>query len=220
MGTRGSVGFIYKGEVKLSYNHNDSYPDGLGADLLDLIVKINKENGWQQFKDNAEKLKHIEGEVTDSELIEKYKKYSNLNVSEQKLSDPYCLFREIQGAEWLDEMYKGDLEHYILDNRFIKESLFCEYAYVVDLDSMKFEFYNGFQHKPQVGNRFGQELVEEYYPCRLMGVFNLFDIKSEDAASELVEKMLKIIEDEKDDPSVSAHFRIPKIKELMRKEGI
>lgn len=217
MGTRGSVGFIYKNEVKLAYNHFDSYPDGLGADVVDFIVKVNNEDGWEKFILNGEKLKNIEGRVTDKNLIERYKKYSNLGVSSKELSDPYCLFREIQGADWLHEMYSGELEHYMLNNKFIKESLFCEYAYIINLDTMKFEFYDGFQQKPQIGNRFGEELCEGYYPCRLVGVFNLTDINSKDKASDLVEKMQKILDDSVDDPSVLSYFRKPKLDVINEK---
>ena len=219
MGTRGSVGFIYKNEVKLAYNGYDSYPDGLGADILDLIVKINIEDGWDKFISNGEKLKNIEGEVTDNELIERYKKYSNLDVSSKKLSDSYCLFREIQGVDWLEEMYRGDLEHYPLNNKFIKESLFCEYAYIINLDTMKFEFYDGFQQKKQIGNRFGEELCEGYYPCRLVGVFNLTDINSKDKSDDLVERMQKILDDGDgvDDPSVLSYFRKPKLDVINEK---
>lgn len=30
MGTRGALGFIKAGEHKVTYNHYDSYPEGLG----------------------------------------------------------------------------------------------------------------------------------------------------------------------------------------------
>ena len=38
MGTRGTCGFMYKGEPKLGYNHFDSYPDGLGVQMIDMII--------------------------------------------------------------------------------------------------------------------------------------------------------------------------------------
>lgn len=34
MGTRGFVGFVIDGQEKIGYNHFDSYPDGLGVDVL------------------------------------------------------------------------------------------------------------------------------------------------------------------------------------------
>jgi hypothetical protein len=34
MGTRGTVGFYTQGQPKLTYNHYDSYPDGVGVDVF------------------------------------------------------------------------------------------------------------------------------------------------------------------------------------------
>ena len=101
MGTRGSLGFICEDKEYLNYNHFDSYPDGLGEEVLDFIVDINKENGWEQFKKNGKNVIKLEGDrVTDTEIQEKYRKYSNLGVSEKTLEDPYCLFRDIKGT-WM-----------------------------------------------------------------------------------------------------------------------
>ena len=35
MGTRGIVGFVSGGQEKLTYNHSDSYPSGLGVAVLE-----------------------------------------------------------------------------------------------------------------------------------------------------------------------------------------
>ena len=218
MGTRGSAGIIYQEKEKLGYNQFDSYPDGLGRRMLEIIAKINNENGWEKFKNNFAQLKNIDGsnEITDLEIIEKYSKYANLNVSEQKLSDPYCLFRKIQGYGWIDEVYKGYLQDYPFDNEFIYNSLSCEYAYIINLDTMKLEFYTGFQKVSQNGNRFGEEKRDNYYPCRLVGVFNLLEIFD----TELVEKMNNIIETGKDDSSVNTYFRKPKLDMINEKSLI
>jgi hypothetical protein len=212
MGTRGSFGVIYQEKEKLSYNHFDSYPSGLGAGVLDIIIKINNENGWDKLKENMSKLKEIKEKlITDEKILERYKKYSDISVSEQKLEDPYCLFRKIQGEDWIKEVYNGELEHYIFNNNFIKDSLFCEYAYIINLDTMMLEFYNGFQKVEQKYNRFGEEANEDgYYPCRLVGIFNLLDIND----SELVNKMNQIIESEKDDPSVISYIRKNKLENI------
>ena len=219
MGTRGSVGVIYQEEVKLGYNQFDSYPDGLGLETLELVSKINKEDGWDTLKKNISNLKNIkEKEIKDENIIEKYKIYSNLGVSEQKLSDPYCLFREIQGAGWIEEVYNGNLEHYPCDNNFIKDSLFCEYAYIINLDTMKLEFYDGFQKKSQKDNIFGDDPNEDgYYPCRLMGVFDLLNIIDSDHISKIVEKMNNIAKTGIDHSSVSAYFRKPKLDKINSK---
>jgi hypothetical protein len=215
MGTRGSIGYIYKDKEYLAYNHFDSYPEGLGSDILELITELNQENGWNEFKENADKFQNIEEDkITDQNLIEKYKHYANLSVSNQNYSDPYCLFREIQGSTWIYEIYKGNLTHYTLDNNFIKDSLFCEYAYIINLDTNKLEFYNGFQKKPQKYNRFGENCNEEgYFPCRLIAIFNLHNI-NKDNISEIIEKMERICKLEIDDTSIVNYIRKSKLEEI------
>lgn len=43
MGTGGLIGFIIKGKARGTYNHFDSYPRGLGKDVLDFILFLNEE---------------------------------------------------------------------------------------------------------------------------------------------------------------------------------
>lgn len=38
MGTRGKIGFVQKGVRKGVYNHFDSYPSGLGDDIIKFIL--------------------------------------------------------------------------------------------------------------------------------------------------------------------------------------
>jgi len=210
MGTRGTSGLIINNKEKLSYNVFDSYPSGLGRDVVNLIVFINNENGWEKFRKNAKKLKELKN-IT-SEIIEKYKKYADLNVSNKSYTDPYCLFRKIQGSDWLKEVYEDNLEHFNINNTFIKDSLFCEYGYIINLDTMKLEFYDGYQQKKQENNRFGVEPnADGYYPSRLVGVFDLENIQDVDF---MVDKMEKIVDSEKDDSSVNKYFRKDKLKEI------
>jgi hypothetical protein len=212
MGTRGSLGFIVEDKEYLAYNHFDSYPDGLGEEVLQFIEKINKEDGWVKFRENAKNVIQLEGDrVTDTEIQEKYKKYADLGVSDKTLEDPYCLFRDIQDS-WMEEIYKGELQHFFFNNDFIHDSLFCEYAYIINLDTMKLEFYDGFQKKSQKGNRFGETPNEDdYYPCRLIAVFDLEKIIDSDDVDEIVKKMNNICESKKDDPSVITYFRKSKL---------
>lgn len=221
MGTRGSLGFIVEDKEYLAYNHFDSYPDGLGQDVLGFITKVNIEGGWTKFRENAKKVVQLEGDrVTDPEIMERYKKYADLSVSERTLEDPYCLFRNIQDS-WMEEIYKGDLQHFFFNNRFIYDSLFCEYAYIINLDTMKLEFYDGFQKKSQIGNRFGEKPNKDsYYPCRLVGVFNLENINDSSDIQQIVEKMNSICESKVDDPSVINYFRKPKLEVINEKASL
>ena len=169
MGTRGSIGVIYKKEYKGTYNHFDSYPSGLGIEVVDFCNMVTKENGWDTFKENFSKIEFINDKKPPTpEQIEMYKEYADLNVSNQSYEDWYCLLRNVQGAESFQEIYKGKLFHLSDGSNFIKNSLFCEYAYIINLDDMKIEFYQGFQKESQKGNRFGETPDDEYYPCKLV----------------------------------------------------
>lgn len=61
------------------------------------------------------------------------------------------------------------------NNDFIKDSLFCEYAYIINLDTKKLEYYKGYQDQPDKENRFGIEKQKDYdfYPCKKIKEFTL-----------------------------------------------
>lgn len=178
MSTSGSVGIIAKGKYTGFYNHCDSYPGGMGENVVSFIKTINKtKTGWARLKRNIAKLEEIKkGQKPTPEQIEAYKEYADLSVSNQSYEDWYCLLRNIQGLPTLIEIMKGKLKHGFLYNDFIKDSVFCEYAYVINLDDNTIEFYKGFQTEPQEGNRFGvvpRKEGDEYYPCKMVGKCSL-----------------------------------------------
>lgn len=43
MGTRGLIGFIFKGQRRACYNHFDSYHEGLGVDVILFILSLTPE---------------------------------------------------------------------------------------------------------------------------------------------------------------------------------
>lgn len=64
-------------------------------------------------------------------------------------------------------------------NDFLKESLWCEYAYIVNLDNNTFEFYEGFNTNPNAKGRYAHYCVDEgkkYYGVKLKRVIPLNDI--------------------------------------------
>ena len=172
MGTRSSTGLIIKGEYKASYNQLNGYPGGVGQEMVDVCKSI---IDWDKFKKHAEKLQPItNGTPPTPEQIKMYESITDLGVSGQSTSDWYCLLRKAQGGELFRLIYEGNVKHILDSSDFIKDSLFCEYAYIINLDSMEFEVYKGFQKEPQPGNKFG-ELPDNlgYYPCKLIKTFPL-----------------------------------------------
>lgn len=70
--------------------------------------------------------------------------------------------------------------HFVENNDFIKESLFCEYGYIINLDSNLLEFWIGHQDKPSYGNRYGTcntplgyAGAMPYWPCLKIAEYQL-----------------------------------------------
>lgn len=190
MGTRGLYGFRKNGVDKTTYNHFDSYPDVLGKNILSFI----SEHGYEMNKIFDNIIMVDETNFPSDEQIGECKKYLDDSVGEQTEEDWYCLLRNTQGDLF---PYAEDGLKYMIDNQdFILDSLWCEYAYIINLDTNKLEFWLGFQHTPDATNRYGTESFDnarEYYPCKLIKEYNLSDIigKDENSLDEIVEDMNK-----------------------------
>lgn len=170
MGTRGCYGFRKNGVDKLTYNHWDSYPDYLG----EAMVKFCKETTIQEMNDIFDRIILVyEGSKPTKAQIVECIEYYNGDVSTHKVEDWYCLLRDAQGNP---NVYKHGLKYMIDSGDFIKDSLFCEYAYIVNLDTNCLEFWLGFQKEPCENNRYGTETrdnMNKYYPCKMVSYYPL-----------------------------------------------
>jgi len=173
MSTRGAIGFRIDGVDKLTYNHFDSYPHGLGVDILSQAQALYAA-GPESLLAAARNIKMLNSDGVTKEVVEATRAYHNMGVSEQSEADLYCLFREAQGnlAAYLSLGYMPDNDNFILD------SLFCEWAYILDLDDDVLEVYRGFQSVADPDNRYGQDKQSGYFPCKLILSFPLEDIHS------------------------------------------
>lgn len=187
MGTRGAVGWKLDGKYFFTYNHFDSYPSVLGAEMLELMHTINKNDGWEKLRKNIKALAIIDDDQKQAtpELAKKYSKYSE-GLSGHPPTEWYALLRKIQGASTIAEVYKGKLKHVIDCTSFILNSLFCEYAYAFNLDDMTFEFFRGFQTKKHK-SPFKMVKNDGYYPCKLIGSFKFKEYETALFAAALTE---------------------------------
>ena len=136
MGTRGLMAFVADGETKAGYVHFDSYPSGLGADVLEWLREaLNEQTGKALTQVRALKVVNDETEPT-AEQIEALKRYANTNVSTKQLDEWYVLLRETQGdpAKTLEAGYMEGV------TKIEPYRLGCghEYLYVVDFDKHEF----------------------------------------------------------------------------------
>lgn len=167
MGTRGVYGFRKNGVDKITYNHFDSYPSHLGEKVLQFC----KETSIEEMNRIYESIIMVKGyeKVTEEQL-------EMIPVSLEEIT------REV-GIEFYDclRLYQGDISVYkdglrfMTDSEdFIKDSLFCEYGYIINLDTNLLEFWVGFQEKPYKINRYGYDKTKQgYYPCKLVKTFDL-----------------------------------------------
>ena len=178
MGTRGAYGFRIGGADKVTYNHFDSYPDGLGLDIVRFI----------QETDSAELVGiALETELVDldstptAEQIAKCRNAGtvNLGVSEQSEDDWYCLLRGAQGE-------LGTLREapYMIEGAsFLADSLFCEWAYIINLDAGTLEIYKGFNKNPLAAGRYAETEDERdgYCGVALISTVRLDSVRQTDA---------------------------------------
>jgi hypothetical protein len=77
-------------------------------------------------------------------------------------------------------------------NNFIRDSLFCEYAYIINLDTNCLEFWVGFQKEPCENNRYGSRLedgYDDYYPCKMVSYYPL---DTDRTTQEIIDDMNKM----------------------------
>lgn len=190
MGTRGLYGFRKGGVDKTTYNHWDSYPDYLG----DAVAKLCTAHTPEQFSSFFDRITLVKegGKPTPEQIAYcQSRGWCDLTVSTRQAEDLYCLIRNLQGNMGeLSKAISGDGEFIMTDSsEFIKDSLFCEYAYIINLDTNNLEFWEGFQRSPQEGNRYGVDCDDHgYYPCRLALTLPLNDTDTMSDAVELMNR--------------------------------
>ncbi len=156
MGTRGAYGLHKGGVDKIAYNHWDSYPTGLGADVAAFVCKHTDEEMAAIF-DRIELVATKEKPTSDQ--IAECMPFIDGDVSKQTPEDWYCLLRTAQGDL---EAHAGGLRYMVGNANFLQDSLFCEWGYVINLDKGVLEIYRGFQKEPSMNRYFRPKMVDTY----------------------------------------------------------
>lgn len=159
MGTRGAFGVIIGEQEKISYNHFDSYPDGKGVEVLGWLRNVIADDNLDVVRKLAEEATVVDDDRRPTkEDKQRLARYQDLGVASQSDDDWYVLLRHTQGD--LQLMLESG---YIYDgSTFPLDSLFCEWGYIVDLDTEVLEVYKGFQKTlPTKGRWAGRPTKEE-----------------------------------------------------------
>lgn len=178
MGTRGLTCVVLGGEFKVAqYGQWDHYPGGQGSTIAHFFycVKLDK------FKEAVAKCRFISAEESNKKMeafVPDMSPDGWLNMDQAAKLDRYLpeLMRNA-GAKILNLILLEN-KHELQDNReFAAESLYCEWAYVIDLDTEMIEVYRGFNKTKPIG-RFAKLKVakgEKYKPVTLFHSFPIAD---------------------------------------------
>lgn len=207
MGTRGAFGVRIDGQDKVMYNHFDSYPEGLGSKLAtQLADMLSRPAGLDGIRAAAREVLVVpddDSEATLKKITERLgERFRDKGVSTG--DNAYAYVRGLQG----DLRSILDTAHVMLDGHgFLEDSLFCEWAYVANLDDGTLEVYRGFQKKPHSDGRYApletfrkrreeSGRPSEHYPVALVAALSL-DSALPHALGEIAQRIAK--EEEEDE---------------------
>jgi hypothetical protein len=187
MSTRGFIGFVVDGTEKIAYNHHDSYPSGVGADVLTWLRTAVGDIEALTEQARALRVVPVDSEPTGAD-IERLRGSLDRSVGEPRdRPDWYQLLRRNQGNP-AAMLAAGVIED---GSDFPTDSLFAEYGYVVDLDAQVFEVFRGFQTAPHSSGRFagrtGPDDSREYFPCALAASWRFDALPTDDVFVATVE---------------------------------
>tara|TARA_Y100000310_G_C20652820_1_gene800393 strand:+ start:965 stop:1606 length:642 start_codon:yes stop_codon:yes gene_type:complete len=181
MGTRGLICIHCDGAFKLAqYGQWDHYPDGQGGAIVDFLAKVDLD----ALKFQARKSRM----ATNNEVQERWVQVGATPGASWVGMDIAKRFREKwpqlsrdSGAETLPYIMAAEEPLLSPDSAsFAADSLFCEWAYVIDLDTMNFEVYEGYQQEPHESGRFWDMPYEpeddtrkkrKYWPVKLVAAW-------------------------------------------------
>lgn len=197
MGTRNLTIVKYNNEIKVAqYGQWDGYPSGNGL----VVLKFLETSNMDVFRKRLDSLKWIDDETHKRLWVEAGAKpedeFVTMDISDKfKKLNPQ-LSRDL-GAGILDYILKSEGELLIQDSiSFAQDGLFCEWAYLVDLDENKLEVYQGFNKEPlDKSERFycdGYVSDSGYTPIKLLKVYDLENLPTK-------KDFLKELEPEEDE---------------------
>lgn len=208
MGTRGAYGYILDGKTVATYNHFDSYPEHLGHEVIAATRKALK-RGVASIRQALTQTKVIDTDVppTPDQIDACHKaKLVDLSVSSQEDTDWYCLLRNAQGD--VDGLLSGRIPYISNSKDFLQDSLFCEYAYLLNLDDNTLEVYAGFNQDWSAPGRYaylaektktyenGETVPNEYAGVRLALTIPFDKLSGKDSTKRWVARMKKACRDD------------------------
>jgi hypothetical protein len=224
MGTKYLTAVIINEEVKVAqFGQNNGYPEASGIRILDFL----RHTDLNEFRNAVLKTQLID----DSDLMRAEEEYNNYRHTLQARSEysrrldlefsesgkriveldreylelPYINIDFTTGCHILRYILEPDIQPLPNYFEFARDSLFCEWAYIIDLDANTLEVFKGFNTQPlSEGERFyayeglekykdTERYEEAYEPVRFVVAFDLNDLPCEAEFLVRIESVVKKI---------------------------
>lgn len=195
MGTRNSTLVQIDGEYKIAqYCQWDGYPEGKGLGILEFL----RNSDLQKFKEKASSLKSLTKEEVEklwNECGSDNSGFVSFDIANRFKEKYPHLHRDTGGRDIL-ELVDGDkIDAVFLNTEFPKNSLWCEWCYVLDMDKKIFEIHKGFNKTPlSVSDRFYKpdlSIETEYYPVKLLASFDMNNLPNDVEFIRVVEERIE-----------------------------
>lgn len=206
MGTRNLTMVISNGKTKVAqYGQWDGYPEGQGKTILGTlkhIIHLGQLGQFQTKVDNLKWLSEIEGSAVKIEADKNWQvnyPYLSRDCGGQILEAIHFGTMEVHAGIGERKKVEFKIIGLVNEYEFAADSLFCEWAYVIDLDKGTFEVFRGFNKEPLTeADRFYplqegiKESDEKYYPIKLLISYPLEKLPT-------IEEFLSIDKEEESD---------------------
>lgn len=171
MGTRYLVAVHIDGEYKVAqFGAYDGYPEGAGVSVLNFLRSLKEENKIETFMEKVKSCRFYLGNY-------------DLHADE----DYGC------GEDILIKILNGCKGYELVNSiSFAADSLFCEWCWVIDFDTMTFEGYKGFNQTRCLTEKDRFYFLEptakynknDYHPVYLIHKWSLNDLPEKDSFIE------------------------------------
>lgn len=182
MGTRHLTVVQFEGAYRVAqYGQWDGYPEGQGATVLEFLQSWDRPTFEAKLRASTF--------LTDADLESINAEIKSLSPGVQWQSKWPALTRDT-GAKVLRLIHDSEPGIRLRNSiGFAGDSLFCEFAYVLDLDANTLEVYRGFRKEPLPEcERFkdmpNPETSDGYYPICLAAKYPISDLPTVDKMTD------------------------------------
>lgn len=219
MGTRNLTVVVVDGIHRVAqYGQWDGYPDGQGVTVTAFLHDVLTNNRLGEFEDKVRTTTWLTNEDLKARWVaagaDPASDFVSLDISE-KFAGMYPENSRDIGAAVLQLVLDRDTPVGLRDDiLFGLDSLFCEFAYVIDLDAKTIEFYKGFNKDasanaprfmalPEAQAHLDEEnkdrgSTSRYEAVALVGTFT-FDELVQEGAQAIVNRMNALIAEDDED---------------------